>query len=102
MTAPKKSEVHKQLDELLGKSPIKTGGRQCTCCTEPYRDSIRYVLDQLILTQRVISCPQIHQTVKGVHDDFPVGPDSLLHHLQRHEGDRWDRVNVYRRGPLIA
>jgi len=102
MARPNKSSVEKHLDKLMKKTPMNTGGTPCTCCQSPYKEAIWYVLDTVIPTQQVISSSQIHQMIKEIYPELPVQPATLLRHLSQHEGERWDRANVYRRGPKVV
>jgi len=94
----KVAEKENVASKLLAKHAPKPPTR-CQGCREPHAEKLHVLLDHAIESQEVITAEQIHGALKEF-SGYPMTSSALERHLKQHDAERWNRVNVARRGPI--
>ena len=84
--------------KLLAKHTTKPPTR-CVGCREQHREKLHVLLDHAIETQEPVTTEQIHAALVEF-SEYHLTASALLRHLKLHDPEKWNRLNLARRGPL--
>ncbi len=98
------SEDAQEILGLVRKKQHK-GGVSCLFCVGPVKRILTEILDLVIETQDEVSAPWLLDTLKIIYKKRHGGEisrtfSSLRAHLEKHDTERWHRINLVKRGPI--